>query len=139
MLQKSCTRSFHVTCARTAGLEMRTVTINKPNSECDFKYLASCHYHSSAFKRFFSLWVSLFQFFKLAFTFWLLYRYAKNYTYVYFFSNSSSVLFVQTVVFREVSSGSDVAKMKRKMVRSIKMLTKFWFMFEIRRIKFLLV
>ncbi|VDD90471.1 unnamed protein product [Enterobius vermicularis] len=64
--KKSCTRSFHVTCARTAGLEMRTVTINKPNSECDFKYLASCHYHSSAFKR-------------------------------------------------EVSSGSDVAKMKRKM------------------------
>ncbi|VDM98944.1 unnamed protein product [Thelazia callipaeda] len=47
--KKSCTRSFHVTCANAAGMEMRAELIDtkKRDNSADIRYIAYCHFHST--------------------------------------------------------------------------------------------
>ncbi|VDM38801.1 unnamed protein product [Toxocara canis] len=51
--KKSCTRSYHVTCARAAGMELRAEEVKNSSSEwgSDIKYLSFCHYHSNALNK----------------------------------------------------------------------------------------
>uniref|UniRef100_F1KS97 Peregrin n=1 Tax=Ascaris suum TaxID=6253 RepID=F1KS97_ASCSU len=51
--KKSCTRSYHVTCARAAGMELRAEEVKNANSDwgSDIKYLSFCHYHSNTFNK----------------------------------------------------------------------------------------
>ncbi|VDK77332.1 unnamed protein product [Litomosoides sigmodontis] len=49
--RKSCTRSFHVTCANAAGMEMRAEIVDNPKREggTEVRYMAYCHFHSTDF------------------------------------------------------------------------------------------
>uniref|UniRef100_A0A0R3RS75 Protein Jade-1 n=1 Tax=Elaeophora elaphi TaxID=1147741 RepID=A0A0R3RS75_9BILA len=49
--RKSCTRSFHVTCANAAGMEMRAEIVDNPKREggTEVRYTAYCHFHSTDF------------------------------------------------------------------------------------------
>ncbi|VDK20526.1 unnamed protein product [Anisakis simplex] len=52
--KKSCTRSYHVTCARAAGMELRAEEVKNPTNEwgTDVKYLSFCHFHSNPLNKF---------------------------------------------------------------------------------------
>uniref|UniRef100_A0A2K6VX70 Histone acetyltransferase n=3 Tax=Onchocerca TaxID=6281 RepID=A0A2K6VX70_ONCVO len=47
--KKSCTRSFHVTCANAAGMEMRAEIVDNPKREggTEIRYISFCHFHST--------------------------------------------------------------------------------------------
>ncbi|EJD75338.1 bromodomain containing protein [Loa loa] len=49
--RKSCTRSFHVTCANAAGMEMRAEIVDNPKRDggTEIRYTAFCHFHSADF------------------------------------------------------------------------------------------
>ncbi|KAL3989690.1 PHD-zinc-finger like domain family protein [Acanthocheilonema viteae] len=51
--KKSCTRSFHVTCANAAGMEMRAEIVDNPKREggTEIRYTAYCHFHSTDFAK----------------------------------------------------------------------------------------
>ncbi|MCP9256983.1 Peregrin [Dirofilaria immitis] len=51
--RKSCTRSFHVTCANAAGMEMRAEIVDNPKREggSEVRYTAFCHFHSTDFAK----------------------------------------------------------------------------------------
>ncbi|VIO88435.1 Bromodomain containing protein [Brugia malayi] len=51
--RKSCTRSFHVTCANAAGMEMRAEIVDNPKREggTEIRYTVFCHFHSTDFAK----------------------------------------------------------------------------------------
>lgn len=56
LFQKSCTRSFHVTCANAAGMEMRAEIVDNPKREggTEIRYTVFCHFHSTDFAKYVS-------------------------------------------------------------------------------------